>query len=143
MNNLKEEIERYFYIDGFNCAETTFKILYDNGYVKNADENTIKMLTGFGGGVTKGSICGAVAAAVMAFGSIYGRTRPEQPREISKKIIGSYLDKFIDEYGSINCEKIIKDFTPKTKEQYEYCKKVINSSITHFITVINDSRGAE
>lgn len=142
MKSISDEIDKYFRLDGFNCSETTFKILFDNGYIKDADEKNIKMLTGFGGGLTKGYLCGSVVAAVIAIGSFYGRTKPEQSRVPSKKIVNQYLEDFLKKYGSLNCKDLIKEYEPKTHEQYEHCKKIIASSINSCINVLKDKAGS-
>lgn len=79
MHDFRESIDRYFYIGGFNCAETTLTVLRESGLV-HIEPVTTKLMTGFGGGMAKGYVCGSVIAAVAALGDRYGRTSPEQDR---------------------------------------------------------------
>lgn len=135
---VQAQINSYFYIGGFNCAETTFKILYQQVCVHGANDQTIKMLTGFGGGVTRGSLCGSVVAVVMALGSAYGRTSPEEPREPSKEIVNKYLDRFLARWGSLHCDQLTRGFPHKTEAQYEHCRHIIASSIGCFLEVMGE-----
>ncbi len=140
MFDFSKEISRYFQMDGFNCAETTFKILLDKGYIENGCKENIKLFTGFGGGMTKGKVCGSVVAAVAALGSIYGRTELEQSREPSKAVVNSYLEKFLNEYERLDCEELISDFESKTRGQYDYCENIIETSLQAFVTTVNEAQ---
>ena len=43
------DVTTYFYNGGLNCAETTLRCLIENGII-NAPLDTVRMMTGFGGG---------------------------------------------------------------------------------------------
>lgn len=133
--SIKDEIEKRFYIGGFNCAETTLSILIETGAI-DADKNIIKMMTGFGGGMTKGYLCGSVIAATSALGLLYGRTSPEQSREVSKDIVNQYMDTFLKEYKTVQCGELISHLEKKTEGQYTFCKKIIETSVNAFFNVI-------
>jgi hypothetical protein len=49
----------YFVSGGFNCAETVFRVLVDNGIV-DAPREHVRALTGLGGGLQRNLVCGAV-----------------------------------------------------------------------------------
>lgn len=136
--DIKAEIEKIFYIGGFNCAETTISVIMKSGVI-DTDAKLIKMMTGFGGGMTRGYLCGSVVAAVSALGFLYGRTNKEQSREISKEVINRYLDQFIKGYGTVQCGALIRDFETKTEAQYAFCKKVIEFSLQAFFQCVKVS----
>ncbi len=140
--NLEEEIEKKFYIGGFNCAETTLSILIENEAIQ-LDKSIVKMMTGFGGGATKGYLCGSVVAAISALGVLYGRTSPEQSREGSREAVNKYLNEFLKEYKTAQCSELIADFKPKTQEQYAHCTKIIETSINAFLNVIKNKEQNE
>jgi C_GCAxxG_C_C family probable redox protein len=128
MTNIKEEIDKIFYIGGLNCAETTMRILLDSGAVEQ-DEKLVKMMTGFGGGMTRGYVCGSVVAAVSALNLLYGRTDPEQSREASKEAVNEYLEIMLKSFETVQCGELTARLSAKTEEQYQFCKKIIVKSV--------------
>ena len=76
------DVARYFYKGGLNCAESTLRCLIEEGIIDPPPE-VVRMMTGFGGGMQRGTTCGAVVAAVAAIGWATGRTEPGQSREPS------------------------------------------------------------
>lgn len=128
MQDIAKSIDRLFYIGGFNCAETTLTILRERDVIDVPPAAT-RMMTGFGGGMTKGYVCGAVVAAVAAIGARYGRTSPSEDRELSKRKVNEYLTLFAQHYPSVNCADLIRDYPRHTPEQYEHCKKILRASI--------------
>lgn len=57
------DVTRYFYKGGLNCAESTLRCLIEDGVIAPPPE-VVRMMTGFGGGIQRGTTCGAVVAAV-------------------------------------------------------------------------------
>ena len=137
MQDLQTLIDRYFYLGGFNCAETTFTILHERGHL-DVDPDVVRLMTGFGGGMSKGYVCGAVAAAVAAIGSRYGRTSPQQDREPSKRMVLTYLENFTRRYPSVNCTDLIRNYTAHTAEQYDHCKGILRASLEAFEETMED-----
>lgn len=103
----------------YNCAE---KILYGSNEVYNLglDRESLKMATGFGGGMGIESVCGALTAAVMVLGKLYGRDYPEEgvsTRELSKE----FLTLYEREMGNINCGPLKESYRT---EEYK-CRAVV------------------
>jgi C_GCAxxG_C_C family probable redox protein len=69
------------------------------------DAQTLKMATGFSGGIgnTRRDMCGALSAGIMVIGALHGRTRPEEDDTLCLKLTTGYRDRFARELGSINC----------------------------------------
>lgn len=137
MQNARAAIDRYFYIGGFNCAETTLTVLRERGLVQIEPAAT-RMMTGFGGGMTRGYVCGAVIAAVAALGQRFGRTSTDESREPSKQKVGEFLDHFSQRYSSVNCADLIRGYKSKTPEQYEHCKHILLTAIGAFQQTVKD-----
>lgn len=81
---------------GLNCAECVYDALIRAGELKAFPE-TRAMAIGFGGGIgLSGFTCGALSAAVMANGAVYGRPDPwsvdpeVRGHEISEKYYRRY-----------------------------------------------------
>ena len=82
------DVARYFYKGGLNCAESTLRCLIEEGIIDPPPE-VVRMMTGFGGGMQRGTTCGAVVAAVAAIGWATGRDSPgSRPRPRSGSSFG-------------------------------------------------------
>ena len=114
---LERQIARYFYTGGFNCAETVLTILRNNKTI-TVNRDAVRMMSGFGGGIGKGCVCGAVTGAVAAMGSIYGRTTPSDSNEKTKEMVARFTDAFLEKYPSLNCELLLSDYEKGTEAQY-------------------------
>ena len=102
---MKMDATTYFYKGGLNCAETTLRCLIEEGVI-DAPPETVRMMTGFGGGMQRGTTCGAVVGAVAALGWVTGRTEPEQAREPSAKAVREFLREFENSFGTLNCKEL-------------------------------------
>ena len=120
---------------GLNCAESVYDALLRSGALPVPKE-TIAMCIGFGGGVgLSGSACGALAAAIMANGAVYGRTDPwSVPQDVrGKENIEKYyrrynqmVREFIAENGSMTCREICAPFADwHGKERRQNCLRLV------------------
>ncbi len=96
---------KYFVPGGFNCAETVFYVLAENG-VSGAQPECVRVLTGLGGGLSRNLICGAVLGAVTALSWAYGRTDVSGSGDPSKEVVQLFLDRFKEEFGELNCRDL-------------------------------------
>jgi C_GCAxxG_C_C family probable redox protein len=61
-----------YFKEGYNCAESIFHAFKDE---LELDENMVKILTGFGGGIGHaGCTCGALVGSIGVIGCLKGRT---------------------------------------------------------------------
>jgi len=77
--------------------------------------------TGFSGGIgRRGSVCGALIAAIMVIGIRNGRSHGQDLESFQKSLSLStqVLDRFLDEYGSEKCLDIT-GFRLNDPEQYQ------------------------
>lgn len=98
---------------GYNCAECVFEAvlaLVDTGLPKE----TLKLATGFGGGVGLfGDTCGALAGAVLAVSAVYGRSSlPEGEGKEAMKLAASQL------YGKPGLYRVFNQIPNRLKAKY-------------------------
>ncbi|MBM3322447.1 C_GCAxxG_C_C family protein [candidate division WOR-3 bacterium] len=90
----------------FNCAECVLATVAEQMGIKSSLIPAVA--TGFGAGMgRRGSVCGAVAGAVMALGLKYGRLHPKQSRLPTYRRVQALCRRFEEKYGSIFCRDLI------------------------------------
>ncbi len=107
------------------CAQCVIGALYKL-YPDLKNEDIFKSATGLGGGIgltTKGG-CGALVGAVMVISQLTGRSLEniadlEKQRFVAYRIGEKLVNKFIDEYGTVTCEKIQEKLMGKSFYMYE------------------------
>ena len=118
----------------YNCAQCTVAAIQDALGVRNDD--VFRAASGLAGGIgIAGDCCGAYTGGVMMLSYLHGRTREQFPEpgsegkysmkayELAKRL----REKFIEEYGSVNCRDIQKKilgrsfnfWDPKENREFE------------------------
>ena len=104
-----------YHNEGYNCAESIIKSY-------NEEHNTdipVALGSGMGTGITVGSLCGAVNAAVLVLGYLKGRednSKSIDARAYSRELMKKVREKYDSEIcldlkkNKISCSEII-DFT--------------------------------
>jgi C_GCAxxG_C_C family probable redox protein len=87
--------------EDFNCAEM---ILYgaNEVYKLGLDHQSLKVASGFGGGMAIGSICGGLTAAIMVLGILFVKNKAHESSKI-KVLTQELFDTYQKEMGDINC----------------------------------------
>ena len=90
--------------ENFNCAE---KILSgDNiAYNLNLNSETLKLSSGFGGGMAIESVCGALTAGIMVLSNKYVEGIGQNSDKI-QEINQRFFREFIEEMDNINCSHL-------------------------------------
>ncbi len=72
------------------------------------DQQTVKMTTGFAGGVadSRQELCGAFSAGVMVIGALTGRSDPNQDDQKCFRLVEKYQNQFNQVIGSISCPQL-------------------------------------
>ena len=104
------EYEKTFH----GCAQCSVGALYEV-FPELRNEDIFKSASGLGGGVglTCKGHCGALSGGVMVLSQVYGRelseiADPERKRAVAFRLGEKMAQNFLDEYGTIICEKIHK-----------------------------------
>lgn len=107
------------------CAQCAVGALYKL-YPELKNEDIFKAASGLGGGVgltTRGG-CGGLVGAVMVISQMTGRSLdniadPEKQRFVAYRLAEKLVNKFLDEYGTVTCEKIQEKLMGRSFYMYE------------------------
>ena len=84
-------------------------------------ELTLRFAAGFGGGMKRGSVCGAVTGGIMALG-LYGLDDP--------KTLGAFHQKLTEKYrGMLDCGALVRAAADAGLEKKPFCDCLIYESI--------------
>jgi C_GCAxxG_C_C family probable redox protein len=102
----EEEIAGLFK-QGIDCGQLVLASVADKLCIDEAA--AYKIAAGFGGGMFRGQVCGAVAGAIIALGIQYGHSGPgaqEQKARNSSKVL-EFQRRFLEKYPSTVCRDIL------------------------------------
>lgn len=129
---MKSNVNDYFYNGGLNCAESTMRALIERGVIDTPPE-CIRMMTGFGGGMQRGTTCGSVVAAVAALGWVTGRTEADQSRVESAAAVREFLHRFEKKFGTLTCRELqavyCKEHALKSEGMYRKCTVFVEKAV--------------
>ncbi|MBR5471395.1 MAG: C_GCAxxG_C_C family protein [Oscillibacter sp.] len=135
------DVTRYFYNGGLNCAESTLRCLIEDGVI-DAPMDIVRMMTGFGGGMQRGSTCGAVVGAVAALGWVTGRTDPDGSRTESAAAVREFLKRFEEEFGTLSCRELqatyVKEHALKSDGMYRKCTVFVEKAVEIAKDILSD-----
>ena len=102
---LKDYIEKYLFTEDCNCAEAILHAANDC-YGLELSEREMKLVSGFGGGIQTGNVCGALLGAVSFLSLKYVETRAHRSTDI-KPVVQLLTRRFKEAFGgSILCKDI-------------------------------------
>ncbi len=112
---------------GFNCCESTLYGLKKCLGIENDD--IPKIGTPFGGGIGReGHVCGSLIGGLIILGFKYGRESIKEERKPSYEAARRLLEKFKDEYGTIDCAEIT-ELDLQDEQQVEEEKEYVHENI--------------
>ncbi len=106
---------------GYNCAQIVASLFARKHGIE--PEQVRRMTCGFGGGLRKGEICGAVTGAIIAIGMRYGNIRADDMQAKTKchEATVAFEEQFQDREGSIICRNLL-NCDLSNNEGMEYAK---------------------
>ncbi|PKM94884.1 MAG: hypothetical protein CVU84_08135 [Firmicutes bacterium HGW-Firmicutes-1] len=136
MNRKVEAIQNFD--NGFNCSQAVLSVFCEE--LGLSKEVALKISTGFGGGMRRGEVCGAVTGAIMAIGLKNGHFIEGDTDSKAKayEITKQFELKFEELNGSIICKQLlgyditIENELKMIKEKTLFdmiCPKMIEDSI--------------
>ena len=94
---------RDYYLNGdYNCAEAMLLAIRDE-YGLDIARDTLRLMSGFGGGMGCGSTCGALTGGVAALGSLLVQQRAHAT-EGFKEACAGWVEAFTASLGSERCD---------------------------------------
>jgi C_GCAxxG_C_C family probable redox protein len=135
LSNLIEQ--GYGETEDFNCAE---KILYgaNEVYQLGLDHQSLKIASGFGGGMTIGSICGGLTAAIMVLGILFVKDRAHESSKI-KALTQELFDTYQKDMGEIHCTPLKTCYRTEDLK----CRHVIAKAAAVLDTIIKREKELE
>lgn len=121
--------------EDLNCAE---KILYgaNQVYKLGLDKNSLRMASGFGGGMAIGSVCGGLTAAIMVLGILFVKNNAHESKKI-KELTQELFVNYRKEMGEIHCDPLkARHRTDEIK-----CRNVIAKAAAALDTIVKRELG--
>ncbi len=126
MSRVKETVDRFNH--GMNCAQSIIGT-YGPDYNLSEDE-CLRIASGFGGGMRRAEVCGAVSGSIMVLGLDYN---PADITDSSKEMINArvvdFTNKFEQKCGSILCRDLLGCDISTPEGQQEAKEKNTSTSI--------------
>jgi C_GCAxxG_C_C family probable redox protein len=116
-----------YFKEGYNCTESIF-LAFREYLAPEIDEDTVKLLTGFGSGVGyAGCMCGALSGSIVALNMLKGRTSNQESREEAYKVAKEFHDRFENKFG-VTCCRALNPYEHDTREQLTHCLKITGNT---------------
>ncbi len=142
-SEMEAKVTDYFYKGGLNCAESTLRVLIERGVI-DAPIEAVRMMSGFGGGVQRGELCGCITGAVAAIGYVTGRTNADESRKESADAVRAFLKEFEGSFGALTCrdlnQKYAKEHALKSEGMYRSCTVFVEFACETAAKIIEEAK---
>ena len=115
-----------YYSQSYNCAEAMLLAINDE-YNLGLPRESIKLVSGFGGGMGKQMACGAMTGAIAGLGQMLVRTKSKNSPGFSA-ICAAWVDTFTDDLGSDQCSVLM----PRLKTDAQGCLETVRLTAQSF-----------
>ena len=120
-------------LDDYNCAESIIKAANEY-YSLNITEKDFHLISGFGGGMQCGDVCGGLIGAISVIGMKYVENRAHEDRPGLRHKVTTLIKNFESVMGSRLC----KDIKPKYFNPEIKCQKTIMMAAEILENTINE-----
>jgi C_GCAxxG_C_C family probable redox protein len=130
----KQEIALTNFTNKNNCCQSVISAFINDFNLDK--ETTLKLATGFGGGMCKGEVCGAVTGAYMALGLKFGYTSQEdfEGKAITKEKVLDFDKQFINKHDTLHCKELLDcDITTPEGREYAAEHNLFQTKCTAYI----------
>ncbi|SCY80139.1 C-GCAxxG-C-C family (seleno)protein [Alkaliphilus peptidifermentans] len=117
-----------------NCAEA---IIYaaNEEYKLNLQKETLKAMSGFGGGMAVEGVCGAAAGAVAVLGILFTKEKAHETEGL-KELTADLVNRVEDRLKTINCKEL-KDLY---RDDITKCKLVVIATADILDDIVTNER---
>jgi len=134
--------ENFFSAHRLSCSEASLLVINHGLGGGLSTEQVLALGSGFGGGIgDSGCTCGALSGGVMALGLFLGpgRNGGFGKREY-RKLVGSYHDRFREEFGAVCCRDLIADFRKDRRGRASFCEGLTGRCTGEAVRLILEHR---
>lgn len=118
----KQKLRHYYLEKDYNCAETVLRVANEE-YDLGLNEDSFRLVSGFGGGMGCGETCGALSSAMAVISMFLVEDRAHATEGFKEKC-AEFCQSFERELGSTKCS-VLKD---KYTEEGSRCLKTVELS---------------
>lgn len=115
-----------YYKHGFNCAEAMLLAINDE-YKLHLPRESIRLAAGFGNGMGKESVCGAMTGAIAGLGAMLVQSSDKQTPGFSA-LCAAWANTFEKDLGSDLCS----DLKPRFKTAAQGCLETVRRTAQSF-----------
>jgi len=96
-----------YFANNLNCAQSVFGAFCEKYGLDT--KTAFRIASGFGAGLRKAEVCGAVSGAVMVIGLKYGQKGPEDldAKKLCNEKTLEFMNAFREKYGEVTCRGIL------------------------------------
>ena len=123
---LVEQVKTYYLGQGYNCAEAMLRGIRDV-YRLPLPDDSLPLMSGFGGGMHVGRLCGAVAGAVAGLGAMLVQDRGRETPGFAEHCQG-LMENMLRELGTDQCEQLKTEHD----EEQQRCWAVVEKAAHTF-----------
>ena len=143
------ESAQHYFLNGLSCCQAVIKPYCE--YYGLDPEQTGKLASGFGGGMTVGKTCGALTGAIMVLGLALGFHDPNtslEDRQAFRNKVTELIKTFENQHIHSECTSLLGlDLSlPGNREKARaadlsaiYCTRFIATAMTTLETILNNS----
>lgn len=119
---LKDYINKYYFDQNYNCAETILRAANEYYDLQLHDRDMI-LVGAYGAGIQTGNTCGAILSAAAVLSMKYVEAKAHESEDI-KPVVQKMMRKFNAKYGSTLCMDIkAQSFKPEYR-----CLKTVEAA---------------
>lgn len=101
---LAEQVETYYLGQGYNCAEAMLRGIRDV-YQLPLSDDSLPLVSGFGGGMHVGHLCGAVAGAVAGLGAMLVKDKGREAPGFAERC-QELMENMLRDLGTDQCHPL-------------------------------------